>query len=334
MPRTRSCRILAPLLPLAALGVLVVAGWGTVQAQDEMDCAGCHEKISRHFETTVHGRIAPHETLAGAVGCATCHGDGAEHVDQGGDPTKIRRFKDDMNQDQVAEVCRTCHRSHSLNEWEGSAHALNGVTCASCHKTHVTHDLEHARRKQNVDACLDCHADTWAQFQYPSHHPVREGHMDCVSCHQPHGTSIGDLRTDERSAELCLGCHTQYAGPFIFEHEPVYEGCDLCHAPHGAPANNLLVQNEPFLCLQCHELHFHSGLEGDEDTEVYVPRFDPANGATDQINTYPDGLVPNPWGESGYKRAFTTKCTQCHTQVHGSDSPTQTVPGLGQGLAR
>ena len=49
-----------------------------------------------------------------------------------------------------------------------------------------------------------------------------------------------------------------------FEHEPVFEGCDGCHAPHGAVANNLLVQNEPFLCLQCHQPHFHSILEGFE----------------------------------------------------------------------
>ena len=50
--------------------------------------------------------------------------------------------------------------------------------------------------------------------------------------------------------------------------------------------------------------------------------------------TYPDGEVPNRWRGAGYRRAYTTKCTQCHTKVHGSDSPSQTVPALGRGLTR
>ena len=50
-------------------------------------------------------------------------------------------------------------------------------------------------------------------------------------------------------------------------------------------------------------------------------------------DTYPDGMVPN-IGPSGFRQAFATKCTQCHTQVHGSDLPSQTVPGLGGGLTR
>ena len=80
-------------------------------------------------------------------------------------------------------------------------------------------------------------------------------------------------------------------------------------------------------------MHFHAGLEAFPDTEVYIPRFDPANGASDGV-TYPGGMVPNPWGESGYKRAYTTKCTQCHSAIHGTDLPSQTLPGGGDALMR
>ena len=45
--------------------------------------------------------------------------------------------------------------------------------------------------------------------------------------------------------------------------------CAVCHDPHGSVANNLLAQNEPFLCLQCHEGHFHMLRKG----------FDPESGA-------------------------------------------------------
>jgi len=325
----RSANPLRPSLAMATfLLVAAIGASGTVSADGTSDCVGCHENISKVFETTIHGRIDTFETLDGRTGCITCHGEGTEHMESGGEE-KIRSFGEDTRPQDAVETCRTCHRSHALNEWEGSQHALNGVACASCHKVHE----DPANKRKMVQVCSDCHVDVWAQFHRPSHHPVREGHMDCGSCHEPHGTTVGMLKTDERPAELCLSCHAQYSGPFIFEHEPVYEGCETCHSPHGSAANNLLVQNEPFLCLQCHEMHFHAGLEGEEDDEVYIPRYDPANDPLDG-ESYPGGMVPNPWGEQGYKRAFTTKCTQCHTQVHGSDSPSQTTSGMGDGMMR
>jgi hypothetical protein len=35
-----------------------------------------------------------------------------------------------------------------------------------------------------------------------------------------------------------------------------------------------------------------------------------------------------------FKRAWTTKCTQCHSRIHGSDLPSQAVPGKGKALTR
>ncbi len=185
----------------------------------------------------------------------------------------------------------------------------------------------------SADTCMNCHGNVRAEFSYPSHHPVREGHMTCVSCHDPHGSSIGRIKSDTRPEDLCTTCHAEQEGPFIFEHDPVAEGCDTCHNPHGAVADNLLVQSEPFLCLQCHEMHFHAGLEGDEELEVHINRYDPVNSPSDGI-TFPGGMVPNPFGEEGYKRSFTTKCSQCHTKVHGTDLPSQTLPGYGDALMR
>ena len=82
--------------------------------------------------------------------------------------------------------------------------------------------------------------------------------MSCADCHNPHG----ELTTHERTNDLCLSCHSRYQGPFVFGHAPVEDDCTICHDPHGSVANNLLVQNEPFLCLQCHEGHFHMLRKG------------------------------------------------------------------------
>ncbi len=306
-------------------------------AADDADCVLCHEQLGRQFETNVHARIASFEVYGGVQGCQSCHGDGQAHIDSGGDPSTILSLGEDMDPEASVEACVSCHQSAALHDWEQSAHGLNDVACVSCHKVH-----EDPGAVNYVDTCVSCHPQVAAQFRYPSHHPVMEGHMDCQSCHNPHGNSIGMLNNEERPAELCFSCHAEQQGPWIFEHEPVFEGCATCHEPHGAVANNLLTQNEPFLCLQCHEMHFHAGLEG-EETETgqwYIPAYDadvPIRGrvAGDRPgDTFPLGMLPNPNGAEGYKLAFTTKCTQCHTMVHGSDSPSQTVPGQGKGLMR
>lgn len=305
-------------------------GSATTTVDEELElCGACHEETVQGFKATSHGKLRSFELRGDAGPCTGCHGDGTAHMDAGGDPEQIRSLSPELEVDEVSDTCQSCHRSKALHDWNGSTHAMNDVGCTDCHKTHVS-----AReQKRDPQACYGCHLDVRSQFQYPSHHPLREGNMQCSSCHTPHGSSIGLVRNDEASSDLCLECHTQMQGPFIFEHEPVFEGCDTCHTPHGSIANNLLIQNEPFLCLQCHEMHFHSGLEGEPTARVTVPRYDPAQSAPVDGQVYPNG-VPNPFREAGYKFAFTTKCTQCHTQVHGSDLPSQMVPGMGDALAR
>lgn len=80
----------------------------------------------------------------------------------------------------------------------------------------------------------------------------------------------------------------------------------------------MLVANEPMLCLQCHEFHFHAGYRASDSREVDVGGIE----------------FENRNGRRGFNIAFTTKCTQCHARVHGSDLPSQSVPGRGQGLTQ
>jgi hypothetical protein len=42
----------------------------------------------------------------------------------------------------------------------------------------------------------------------------------------------------------------------------------------------------------------------------------------------------NPHGTEGWRRAFLTKCTQCHFKIHGTDDPSQTTSGGGRGMIR
>ena len=78
-----------------------------------------------------------------------------------------------------------------------------------------------------------------------------------------------------------------------------------------------LKQGEPFLCLQCHEMHFHS-----------------ARVTTGQPFYLPVGGSQNAAGVTSFMGAYNTRCTNCHNKVHGSDLPSQGVSGGGKALTR
>ena len=277
-------------------------------AADVPVCADCHDEATASMTNQVHMRIQPFEVSGRQVGCEGCHGDGEAHMEEG-DPELIRTFANWTAGDVAA--CIDCHGTKGLAEWNASTHAMENVACGSCHGIH--------QAKIAVNACADCHSDVLAQFQLPSHHPVPEKMMDCADCHDPHAATDRMLKTNHmRPNDLCYTCHQSQEGPFIFEHEPVQEDCNLCHQPHGAVANNLLTANEPMLCLQCHEFHFHAGLNSPEEHEVEV-------GGSE---------YGNPFGVDGMNRSFTTKCSTCHSQIHGSDLPSQSLAGGGHGLVR
>jgi DmsE family decaheme c-type cytochrome len=192
-----------------------------------------------------------------------------------------------------------------------------GVACTDCHNPHpdaninklanISHtSIQRAQRlPMSVDepnACYKCHQEQFAQSHMPSHHPILEGKMTCSDCHDPHGRAERNLRADTVNM-VCYKCHADKQGPFVHQHAPVEEDCSICHNPHGTVANNLLHQPVTFLCLRCHTGH-------------RSPPSDHFGMGTSDIDNLP------------YQRAVLfTDCTQCHSQVHGSDLPSQLRQG-------
>jgi len=301
---------------------------GAVRISDA-GCFGCHDtyregiclNIKESFLKSVHGRIASFETPGVEKGCESCHGPGSKHVETQ-DPAMIFSFKEGkLTPAQRSEICLQCHTQMN---WKCSEHSGHDVSCTDCHSIHKP-QVEKLLSKPEPALCLDCHKNIQAKLMMPNHHPIWEEQKTgrkrvvCSDCHEPHGSPVKGLKTDERLNDLCLKCHARYQGPFVFEHEPVLEDCCICHDPHGSIADNLLKQNEPFLCLQCHQFHFHLGKKGYEGV---VPVGPPKNYTT-FTSTY-----------DSWKIAWSTRCTQCHTQIHGSDLPSQSVPGSGRALTR
>ncbi len=259
-------------------------------------CYNCHtEKVE--LEAVAH----PHQ-VNGQHGfnCTTCHnphGNVLEHSRK--------------------QLCLECHQGSPTQAWHSSVHDQVGVACTDCHNPHPNTrvqqlvNIRHTsiRRPKRLPmsvndplVCYKCHPKIFGLNQLPSHHPIREGKMTCSDCHDPHGQAEGNL--NESTVNLtCYKCHAEKQGPFVYEHPPVNEDCSICHNPHGTVANNLLHQPTTFLCLRCHAGHRASPTEhfgiGTSDID----------------------------GNPALRPVFYTDCTHCHSQVHGSDLPSQQRPG-------
>ena len=303
-----------PSVILVMIAVVIIAGYipGNLSATEHdakivgnETCLGCHDDIGGAFANTVHF-LANAEGQDVAVSCESCHGAGSLHVEEG--DTKLIFNPAKGEDDTAAKFCVSCHGN--VDDDFGFSHVEETGNCSSCHTIHSTNDglLKH----QGTSLCLSCHVEQRAAFALPSHHPVLEGKMECADCHQVHGGG-NDFSIANDNRDLCFSCHATKQGPFIFEHDPVNEDCSLCHNPHGTVADNLLVQAEPMLCMSCHPIHFHTqiaGYEGDFTAPMH-----PERSGTSSLD--------------GFKQAMLTKCTQCHTEVHGSDMPAQSITGPG-----
>jgi len=303
------------LMVLAVIPVFVVMTGPAEADVPNEDCAACHEEIGEMFAKTSHG-VYLGKTAEAEYSCESCHGPGEAHVDEA-DPALI---VNPANHDQFSgrETCLECHQGHQFDDWDFSGHRSADITCADCHRVHV--DRGESAVKTAPEMCYDCHSDVRAATYMPSHHPIAEGIMSCLDCHNVHGGTV-DFAMNDGGRELCFSCHAGKEGPFLFEHAPVNEDCMICHTPHGAVADNLLKQSEPTLCLNCHAMHFHASVESMEGR--YFPN---------QPDLYESRAGTTT--EDGWKKGMLTKCTQCHTEIHGTDLPSQSISGEGRALTR
>ena len=253
-------------------------------------------------------RIAGPHQIGGPNGfnCTTCH-----------DP------HGQIRESTRKDLCLSCHKGAPTMAWHSSTHERYGVACTDCHNPHphanvrqivnISHyGVEQPKRLamsvQEPEACYKCHQKIFAMNHLPSHHPIMEGKMVCSDCHDPHGQLEKNLKAETINL-LCYKCHAEKTGPFAYPHPPVNENCCICHEPHGTVANNLLKQPPAFLCLRC-----HAGHRPGHGTATAPHRRPPTRG---RVN-----IDANP----NTRPVFYTNCTNCHTQIHGSDVPSPTTP--------
>lgn len=269
-------------------------------------CKACHEDQFKSIAGTVHGKMESSRWKGKVQGCESCHGPGKEHMDAGGDKTKIISFKN-KNAREKSEVCMSCHSQTSEHAtWLGSSHELAGLSCLDCHSAHhnpitknselrlfanIQAEAKLLKKRSESETCYQCHSDIRkAEFQRSTHlikNEDRESRMTCSACHDAHGSTGEKLMKSGGVNDTCYTCHTEKRGPFLWEHAPAREDCASCHKAHGSNHAALLKARTPMLCQSCHIQGRHQTVAG-KPNSVFQ---------------------------------FNRSCTNCHSQVHGSNHP-------------
>jgi DmsE family decaheme c-type cytochrome len=245
----------------------------------------------------------PHAPFA-RDGCETCHGPSHQHLaNPAVPPTAVFGGPRASSVAVRKAACLACHESSRRLNWVGSKHDREGVACTDCHTAHAAKDPVLARVTE-PNICFTCHARVRAEtFEY-SHHPIREGLVSCSDCHNPHG-SLSDTKMLKEFTinETCYNCHADKRGPLLWEHQPVRENCMNCHKPHGSNQARLQIEQTNFLCSSCHSASGANHSGGAFGGRSSIPFRGPGS-------TFTNSALAN-------QRA----CLNCHSQVHGSNSP-------------
>ena len=289
----------------------------------EKRCGECHDSERSLFGHTQHAKIFrenPRNEQEKSV-CEACHGNGSLHAADTKDKTKIISFDKEWGTpvDKQVAQCMACHAGGQRIFWQGSIHQKNKLACSDCHNPMARFSANGLMKKAGItETCQSCHQQQRAEFRKRSHMPVPEGKMTCEDCHNPPGSSTKRLLKADSVNELCYTCHAEKRGPFLWEHAPVRENCLNCHSPHGSNADKLLIQTRPFLCSGCHSTTGTMGhaVFGNNTLGSVANRDPTAMGRTNAglLTNVGATIVPN-------KRMTGRSCQECHSAIHGSNSP-------------
>ena len=300
------------------LAGLLAPAWGADEAKGAAVCIECHDDLP-DMGRSAHAVATDKRT----PDCISCHGPSTSHAvkEKGkkqGQPDRLFVGENISPASERSAACLACHKgTPKVALWTGSQHPTTDVACNSCHKIHTSTDKVLSKATQ-PEVCYTCHKEQRVQTNRPSRHSVQEGKVVCSDCHNPHGSSGPKLVKKDSVNDTCYTCHAEKRGPFVHPHEPVTANCGNCHNPHGSTVPAMLVARPPLLCQQCHTPHVAGGVGAVGGQPGVFPLAAPGQAAPAITGLSSGKNVVNIWqGRS---------CSNCHTQVHGSNNPSATNP--------
>jgi len=282
-------------------------GDGLFSEHGTATCVQCHnESPATDILKTPHAVKGDAHAPGGQKGCESCHGPSNAHAKgfAAGKPALPAVVFNGPNASPIAvrnQACLGCHQDAKRMDWAGSQHQNANLACVSCHSLHVAKDPIMVKATQTAK-CFTCHAQQRAEsFQF-SHHPMREGKVVCADCHNPHGSAGPKLLKEMTVNQTCYTCHADKRGPMLWEHQPVRENCLNCHTPHGSNEARLMKERMNFMCSTCHSATGNNsgGAFGGSHSTL---------GNLSGTATFNSALANN------------RTCLNCHSQVHGTNSP-------------
>lgn len=258
-----------PVFPDQAVGPGDGFHWTGPYKSWEARCAECHAtSYSRHYDPKTHG-YAPQMTEI-SVGCESCHGPGAAHLDWAKDPEAFTAAPGltphgltvalEGRQAGEIAVCLTCH---SRRESLADGTPLPGTAYAQTYSISLLRPGVYHADGQILDEVFE--GGSFLQSKM-----FAKG-VTCSNCHDPHS---GALKAEGNA--VCLQCHSPAGNP-DFPSLPlkVFDGPEHTFHPQGS---------EGAKCVNCHMAgRNYMGIDFRRDHSFRIPRpdLDAATGAPD-----------------------------------------------------
>jgi DmsE family decaheme c-type cytochrome len=293
------------LLLLVAFGPPGAVAPAVAQAPEEevepmFSCADCHEQ-GETFHSNPHARGRVRDGAVPNRVCESCHGDGTEHMEAGGDPDAIFLPRGVLG----ADSCLRCHSS--VTSSHPSRPSSAGIQHeSSTRKTGPRPATLPAQPTPEQIAAFAASAD--ADRGSGAH--ANSDLVNCLTCHSIHDAEprVASLLVD-RELSICSTCHSTQAASFHsqrFAHRIGRGGmeCSSCHQPHGRTGRDNLRTTPAggMPCLSC-----HSAMRG--------PHVFPHGAAEigDCLSCHEAHGSPNP---KQLKRATVAQlCMECHSPI-------------------
>lgn len=290
---------------------IMISGSPDAEYVGTQNClAACHyhDEIRRNLDASTMGVQLSRKSGLPLVNCESCHGPGSLAI-EGLTPEKVemdakegrqtscnyKTFIDIKNLPAQAKslICLKCHTANAtftLHNWNSNTHAIADVSCMDCHS------ICSVFKRGNPDLTVR----------------PRDTDAMCYKCHQEIRAefSLPSRHPVPEKRVFCTDCHEPHGttNDKLLKRETIKQTCTQCHSEKEGPfvyEHAELTEN----CISCHTSH---GSVNDNLLNLREPFL--------CMQCHAGHPTTNPI-------AFYTRCTDCHSQIHGTDIPSANKKG-------